>query len=319
MVKTIILTGASSGIGEITARTLAGPNTNLVLAARGEEALQRVAGYCRSAGAEVLVVPTDVANDSDIIRLRDQALEAFGPIDVWINNAGVAQFGAFLKVQPEEFARVIDINLHGVVNGSRTALEVFTAQKYGTLINISSILGAVPDPYESAYVTSKFAIRGFTASIRQEMQLSGMKQIHVCSVLPATMDTPIYLNGVNRSGKSPLAIPPVYSAELVAEAIATLIARPKAEVVVGGAGKALVVVHRLFPRLVEPLFARYIKLFHFKDEDTAGTSGNLYDSSSHHKATGGWTTVPKYTDKVAAFILMVPVVYMLAKIIRRRK
>lgn len=319
MKKTIVLTGASSGIGAVTALRLASPGSNLVLAARDEEALRHVADDCESRGAETIVVPTDVSNLPDIVRLRDEALAVFGGIDVWINNAGVAQVGSFLETPPEEFERVIDINLHGVVNGSRIALEVFTAQESGTLINVSSILGAVPDPYESAYVTSKFAIRGFTASIRQEMQLSGMGDVHVCLVMPSTMDTPIYRNGTNRSGRTAQAIPPVYPAELFADAIFGLIARPKAETVVGGAGKVLVVLHRLFPRLVEPLFARYIKQLHFKDEDIAGTSGNLFQESSHHAASGNWTTVPKHTDKAVALFVIAPLVYGLVKLVARKK
>lgn len=319
MKLTIVLTGASSGIGEVTARKLAAAGNNLVLAARDETALQQVADHCRSQGAEVVVVPTDVSVLSDIIRLRDEALAAFGGIDAWVNNAGISQLGSFLKTQPDEFQRVIDVNLHGVVNGSRIALEVFTAQQSGILINVSSILGAVPDPYESAYVTSKFAIRGFTASIRQEIQLSGMERVHVCSVLPSTMDTPIYHNGANRSGKSPLAIPPVYPASLVADAISNLIDDPKDETVVGGAGKVLLVLHQFFPGPVEKIFARYIKKFHFKDEDAAGTPGNLFQESPHHSHSGNWTTVPRYTDKAAAALLVIPIAYALFKFIQKKR
>ncbi|HSH55860.1 MAG TPA: SDR family oxidoreductase [Candidatus Limnocylindrales bacterium] len=317
MPKTIVITGASSGIGAITAETLAGPETNLVLAARDNDALQSVAGLCTSRGANVLIVPTDVSRGAEVQALREQALEAFGAIDVWINNAGVAQLGSFLEISPEEFERVIDINLMGVVRGSRAALEVFMKQKHGTLINVSSILGAVPDPYESAYVTSKYAIRGFTASIRQEVRLAGLPDVHVCTVLPSTMDTPIYHSGANRSGKQPRAIPPIYPAEMVAEAIVRLIERPQPETVVGGVGKVLVTMHRLLPNFTERLLAKYINLFHFKNKQASETSGSLFHPSSNHNVSGDWPTLPKSTDRIVALTSLALLVFAVRSLLRK--
>ncbi len=319
MQKTIVITGASSGIGAITAHTLASPDTNLVLAARDKGALQNIADKCTSQGAAVLIVPTDVSRGEDIVNLRERALEAFGAIDVWINNAGVAQLGSFLEISPEEFKRVIDINLMGVVHGTRAALEIFMGQKHGTLINLSSVLGAVPDPYESAYVTSKFAIRGFTASIRQEVGLAGLPNVHVCTVLPSTMDTPIYLSGANHSGKSPRAIPPIYPAEMVADTIVSLIERPRPEAVVGGAGNVLVLIHRLFPDITERLFAKYIDLFHFKNKPASETSGSLFDSSRNHTVSGDWPTLPKQTDRIAAITGVGLTAWAVWTVLRKRR
>jgi short-subunit dehydrogenase len=298
MEKTVVITGASSGIGRVIARHLAAKGMNLILASRSKEELQIVADECRELSAEVVVQETDVTDPEDVQRLASAAETAFGGFDVWINNAGITEIGRFMDIDRDEFRRVVDTNLFGVVNGSRAALSVFLDQGKGNLINISSILGAVPDPYESAYVASKFAVRGFTAALRQEMHADGHAGIHVCTVLPATMNTPIYKNAANKSGRVAASIPPVYPAEMVAEAVERLIRSPRPEFVVGGAGSVLVSLYRLMPATVEQLFAKFVRQFHFTNQQASNTKGNLLLPSQYTQEYGGQATMPKHIDKI---------------------
>jgi short-subunit dehydrogenase len=293
MSKTVVITGASSGIGEATAYELARQGMQLVLAARNDMELNRVAAVCRHYGAEVLVVPTDVAVEEDVNVLASEAVQRFGSIDVWINNAGVTMLGKFVDTDSVNFRKVMETNFFGVVYGSRAALRSFYPQQQGTLINVSSVLGAIPDPYESAYVASKFAIKGFTASIRQEAYIDGMKDIHVCTLMPATIDTPIYRNAANITGKQALPIWPMNSPEMVARKISRLLDVPRSELVAGGTGSLFVRSYHLLPRLSEGLFARYIEALHFKDKKAARTTGNLYEPSKVHSVHGNWKIVPK--------------------------
>jgi len=291
MPKTILITGASDGIGAANARYLAGPDINLLLTARDEHTLEKVAHDCRMSGSAVIIFPGDVASADDMASLRAMAVKSFQRIDVWINIAGIAQVGRFIDIPPADFERVIAVNLLGVVNGSREALKQFELQKNGTLINVSSVLGIIADPYESAYVSSKFAVRGFTSSIRHEYQLSH-PDIHICCVLPSSIATNIYAKASNYSTRGIRLIPPVYSPLLVAKHIRQLLECPRSEVIVGGGGKLLAATLRLSPSLADVIFRQYVKALHFKNKATAITQGNLYRSvktgRTHTRALPNW-------------------------------
>ncbi len=317
-IKTVVITGASSGIGRITAQRLAAKGYNLALAARNAAALETVAKECRKLSARIIVQKTDVTKRKAVEQLAAVTCDTFGSIDVWFNNAGVSQVGRFMDVPADDFNRVIETNLLGVVNGSRAALQVFYKQEYGTLINMSSVLGVVPDPYESAYVASKFAIRGFTASLRQELSLDGLQNVHACTVMPASMNTPIYDNAANATGKVISLIPPVYPAEMVAEAVLKLIDIPQREVVVGKAGAALITAGSTMPASFEKTFARYIRRFHFKKGRDSNGPGNLYKQSNNPRTHGWQKAVPKQTDALAVSMLAVGVATLLYKLRKAR-
>jgi short-subunit dehydrogenase len=318
MEHAVVITGASSGIGRVIARQLAAKGMNLVLAARSLEGLKTVAEECHALSVEVITQQVDVTDAEDVQRLAAAAQTAFGGIDVWINNAGITEVGRFMDIDRDEFRRVVDTNLFGVVNGSRAALRTFLDQGRGTLINISSILGAVPAPYESSYIASKFAVRGFTAALRQEMYAEGHRGIHICTVLPATMNTPTYRNAANKSGRVAVSIPPVYPAELVAEAVERLIRDPRPEIIVGGAGVVLAGLYRAMPAVVEKLFALFVRRFHFRDQRTANTKGNLLLPSRYTQEYGGQVTVPKYVDTIVAGGLTLALGVLLYKVHRKK-
>jgi NADP-dependent 3-hydroxy acid dehydrogenase YdfG len=137
----VVITGASSGIGRVTARACAARGARVVLAARREEMLHDVERECRDTGGEALAVPTDVTREDEVEELGRRAIERFGRIDVWFNNAGVGVFGRFEDIPSDVWNRVLETNVLGYVNGARVAMRQFRAQGHGVLINNSSIVG----------------------------------------------------------------------------------------------------------------------------------------------------------------------------------
>ncbi|NUS61075.1 MAG: SDR family NAD(P)-dependent oxidoreductase [Lysobacter sp.] len=245
--KTIVITGASSGIGRGVALTLAEMGANVVLAARRGDVLQSLAEEC---GPGAVAVTTDVADLNDVENLRDAALSRFPGIDTWINNAGVAAIGPFEEIPLRDHLRVIETNLIGAINGAHIALEHFRLRGTGTLINVASMLGTTPAPYYASYCASKYGIVGLSASIRQELRARGEHAIRVCTVMPMAADTTFYDHAANYSGHE-LTPYPVMQAELVVAAVVGAVTNPRDEVTVGLSASAATLSQRIAPWLTE--------------------------------------------------------------------
>ncbi|MFP5078463.1 SDR family oxidoreductase [Rhizobium sp. YIM 134829] len=285
--RVVVITGASSGIARAAALLFAQEGCALVLAARDATALDHVAEDCRGRGARALAVPTDMSDEAAVKALASAAVEAFGRIDVWVNCAAVLMYGRAATQPMAEFRQVIDTNLFGYVHGTQAALRAFKAQGgWGCLINVASMLSLFGDPYLSAYVTSKFAVRGYTQCVRQEMR--AYRGIHVCTILPTAIDTPIYQKGANRMGRQIRSIAPLYAVERAARAITTAARRPRAEIIVGTYGYLIALGLRISPRLVEWMVALLAPKIQFSRRRQAASRGNLFESTGPNQVNGGW-------------------------------
>ncbi|MEU5883061.1 SDR family oxidoreductase [Spirillospora sp. NPDC047279] len=286
----VVITGASSGIGRATALAFAGKGATVVLGARRGKALQQVAEECQERGGRALAVPTEVTDEAAVEELGRQAIKRFGSLDVWVNNASVSVYGPFLEVPMEDFRRVLDVDVMGYVYGARTALRQMREQGRGVLVNVSSIASIAPMPYTTAYSMAKAAVTAMSASLRQELRLAGERKVKVCTVLPATVDTPFFQHAANYTGRRVVAMPPVYPPAQVADTILGLVRNPKDEVVVGGAARAMRREARRHPQTAERAMARQADRAHLsRDEHAPAMSGSLHVTSSGlGEVEGGW-------------------------------
>ena len=283
----VVITGASSGIGRATALAFAGHGASVVLAARSEQSLREVAEECEAAGGRALVVPTDVADQEAVRELARRAAECFGRIDVWVNNAGVMVYGYFEEVPDETYRRVIETNLFGQIHGARTAVPYFKEQGGGVLINIASMWAKIGSPYVSAYVTSKFGILGFSECLRQG--LHDEKDIHVCTILPVSVDTPIFRHAGNYTGQGARPVPPVLDPDRVVKQILRNARKPRPETTVGPTGYLLTWAHAATPKLYDFLVPYVFERGAFGSEPAEKGPGNVFDPMPEwNRVTGGW-------------------------------
>jgi short-subunit dehydrogenase len=283
-----VVTGASSGIGRATARRLCADGARVVLVAREPDALEDVA---HELGPSVESAPADVADAEALDAIAQRTVRRHGGIDLWVNDAGVAQFGAFAETPPDMFRRTLETNLMGVVNGTRAALRELRRQpEGGVIVNVSSILGRVPSPYLAAYATSKYAVRGFSASVREELRGT---EVELSTVLPGVVDTPIFHHAANLTGREITTPPPRVDPDRVAATIVACAQRPRREVMVGGAARAGVLLTSLLPRAAEEwILGQVVRRGFIADRPDAPSTGNLDAPSEEPRdERGGWPHV----------------------------
>jgi NAD(P)-dependent dehydrogenase (short-subunit alcohol dehydrogenase family) len=298
-----VITGASSGIGRATALEVARRGGCVVVAARRDLPLADLVDQCVAAGGQALAIPTDVTDPAAVYDLARRAVAAFGRIDVWVNDAAVTCYGPFDETPPEVFRQVIDTNLFGYVNGARAALAQFRLQRRGVLINVGSMLSRLSEPWASAYVTAKHAVRGFSQSLRQELLLEGARDIHVSLVMPATIDTPLFQHSANYLGRTVVAAPPVYPPERVARRIVRLALHPRREVFVGSAARTFTFLSYFVPGLVEKMLARMVNQLHLAHDNVPFKNGNVFTPVPEGAdVSGGWK--PRGTRRVGRAALV---------------
>jgi short-subunit dehydrogenase len=256
--QVIVITGASSGIGLTTARAAAERGASLVLASRNSEALDSLASELRIQGNAVETVTADVGNAEDVARIAGAAIERFGRIDTWVNNAGVSVFGRLDQVAPEDHWRLFQTNFWGVVNGSLEALRHLKADG-GALINLGGAASDRALPLQGMYSASKHAVKGFTDALRMELEKDKLP-ISVTLVKPAAVNTLLAVHAKNYMEREPALPPPIYAPELVAKAILFAAEHPRRDVFVGGAAKLMSVSGFHLPRLLD----RYMRATMFR-------------------------------------------------------
>ena len=285
---TIVVTGASSGIGRETALRLAEKGANVVVAARREEPLATLVEECRARGGDALGVRVDVADEASVRTLGEAAIARFGRLDGWVNNASVSLIGPFEQLPPDAFRRTVEVNFFGVVNGSRVALEAFRREGGGTLVNVASLAGRIGAPYYSAYAAAKHAVVGFTQSLR--MELADEPDINICTVMPAAIDTPFFQHSGNFAGRVFKPIRPFYQPELVADLIVGLFEHPKGEVFAGTMARPSSWFRSLTPGIFERTFGSMVERDHFLDEPEPPKLGNVFKPMPEGtEVHGGWS------------------------------
>lgn len=248
--QTVLITGASSGIGLATARMAAARGAAVVLVARHEPSLREAAEKIRETGGRAEWHVADVADRAALEAAADLAERSFGGLDSWVNDAGVSTVGTLEETPIEDQRRVFETNYWGVVNGSLVAAQRLRA-KGGAIVNVGSVLSDRAMIYQGAYSASKHAVKGFTDALRMELE-ADRAPISVTLIKPASIDTPYQeharLEWGERSVKLP---PPVYDPRLVARAICFACAEPRRTIVVGGGGAAIAFAGTFFPRLTD--------------------------------------------------------------------
>ncbi len=282
--KTFVITGASSGFGRGVALRLAALQGDVVLAARRTAVLEELATQIREAGGSALVVTTDVSKPADIQGLAQAAIERFGSIDVWINNAAVGALGRFEDVPVEDHARVVDVNLKGVIYGSHAAMRQFRTQGFGTLVNVGSVESEIPLAYHASYAATNGGVMNLGAAIAEEIRLSGSETISVATVMPWAVDTPFWEHAANYTGGTP-RMAAMDGPEQVVEAIAWVSVNPRKRLPVGWKARGAVISHSLFPSLTERIAANIAHRWQIEKAPPAPpTTGSLYKPM--HSGTG---------------------------------
>ncbi|HYY57228.1 MAG TPA: SDR family oxidoreductase [Pyrinomonadaceae bacterium] len=276
--QVVVITGASSGIGLVTARMAAERGARLVLAARSEEALRQLTDEIRRSGAEAVHVVADVGREEDVRRISDAALRHFGGFDTWVNNAGVSIYGKMLEIPLEDQRRLFETNFWGVVHGSLAAAR-HLRWRGGAIINIGSTLSDRAIPIQGTYSASKHAVKGFTDALRMELEAEGAP-VSVTLVKPGAIDTPYPHHAKNYMESEPTVPPPVYAPEVVAETILYCAEHAERDVFAGGAGKAISMSGNYAPRLTDKLMEWTMTRMQKSDEPPRPLGQNGLDRAS---------------------------------------
>ncbi len=268
MSQTVVITGASGGIGRATAVEFARRGAKIALLARGENGLRAAADDVKQAGGEALVLPTDVADHQQVEQAAHAAEQAFGPIDVWVNVGFTSVFAPFTKITPEEFRRVTEVTYLGSANGIRTALSLMLPRDRGTIVQVGSALGYRSIPLQSAYCGAKHAVNGLVSSVRTEL-MHERSNVHITVVQMPAVNTPQFSWVLSRMPNHPQPVPPIYQPEIAAQAVVYGADHPgRKQYYVGASTVATIIAEKFFSGLLD----RYLGKTGYDSQQTDRTA-----------------------------------------------
>jgi NAD(P)-dependent dehydrogenase (short-subunit alcohol dehydrogenase family) len=264
MTQTVVITGASAGIGRATAELFGRRRANVVLIARGEAGLRGAAREVEAAGGTALPISADVADFGAVERAAQQAESQFGPIDVWVNVAFTSVFAPFTEITPEEFRRVTEVSYLGFVHGTKVALARMLPRDTGTIVQVGSALSYRSIPLQSAYCGAKHAINGFTESVRCELR-HNRSNVHITVAQMPAVNTPQFSWVRSRLPRHPQPVPPIYQPEVAARGVVYAADHPAhKEHWVGATTVATI----LAQRFAAPLLDRYLARTGYDSQQT---------------------------------------------------
>jgi NAD(P)-dependent dehydrogenase (short-subunit alcohol dehydrogenase family) len=284
--RTVLVIGASSGIGRATAHLLADQGAQLVLAARSEEGLEATRQECVARGAaDVLVVRTDVGDREQVGRLFDDAVIRFDRVDAVVHGAAVLAYGRFQDVPADVFDAIVHTNLLGTANVARSALRLFDEQQGGSLVVVGSVLAKMVTPYLSTYATGKWGVQGLVRTLQIEAR--GKPGVHVTLVSPGGVNTPIYDQAGSYTGHPGHPPPPVTSPEKVARVIVSALEKPGRDIAAGSLNWVMVAGFRLVPGLFELLVGPMMRLLGQGRDSVDPNPGNVFEPRADKEAVHG--------------------------------
>lgn len=285
--KTIVVTGASAGVGRAVVREFASQGAKIGLLARNAEALQATQREVEEYGGIALAVPTDVADDAQVEQAAETIERELGPIDVWVNNAMTTIFAPFHQVEPDEYKRATEVTYLGTVYGTMAALKRMLPRDQGVIVQVGSALSYRSIPLQAPYCGAKHAVRGFTDSLRCELLHDG-RNIHVTMVQLPAMNTPQFNWCRSRLPNHPQPVPPIFQPEVAARAIVWAAEHRRREVTVGAPSLLAIWANKFFPTLTDHVLASGGYDSQQTDEPvTNGRPDNLFEPvNGGHSAHG---------------------------------
>jgi len=277
---TVVITGASAGVGRATARKFARSGARVALLARGRDGLEAARKEVEEFGSKALVILVDVANADQVEAAAAQIEAELGKIDIWINNAMVSVFSPIKEMMPEEFRRVTEVTFLGCVYGTLAALKRMLPRDRGTIVQVGSALAHRSIPLQSAYCASKHAMQGFTESLRCEL-IHDKSEVRVTMVQLPALNTPQFGWVKSQLPRKAQPVPPIFQPEVAAEAIYFAAHHPRREFYVGWSSATAIIANKIAPGLLDHFLAR------------TGYDSQQYDGAEDpNRAYNLWEPVP---------------------------